>query len=745
MQPYAKRTSQPSGSVSANPGLKVGTQSRSFSLGTSSPSTPVPSAQWQSQRPADPAKSLYNQCSTLLHSIDRIPTVHPYIVACSYSDDGPEGMPKINLGVAPFGHKMDPVSQLWRVLRLGAPLCAIFNVFDPNNQIEVLPAEECTDTKTVKRLLYRFLQACLGPNLKPQLENSLFTISNVFSDSTGDLLKVLKTVQIILDLLIQREVLPPLVPVKDLELPASSSQRDNVVNELVQTERKYVQDLELMGQYQEAMLAANISRETVQRIFPYLSSLVDFQRRFLVGLEYHARLPPMEQHFGSLFELMRDEFQVYEGYTLNQREAAEVAQAEVPTLRQFSDILEPNYELPQMLLKPVQRIAKYPLLLKQLVKYTPSDWNTYPTLVSGLEIMQDIVQAVNETQRRIECRYVFSDLMERVKDWHDIDTERLGQLMLSGVFPVLERDSETEYHFYLCENILLCCKDNLPPKKGLKMRASRTNSTKRASLDLKGRLYLSSVLYTSVKKETSGYILSITWGRGDAQETGHFDVRLQNEEQANLWDSAINKLLAQRSADGVPIGYDEDDPSPFYEEKTPLSSPIDPLTFRKLSIGSSQTFASPSSHDNRHSGMSTGGTLTTRSGSAVHMNNLVSKPPLPHTYSDSTLGSSFQVHEHDSAPPVPHAPILKTGSNSVRVRINFLDDQFTLIVDKNIAYTEFLSKVERKIRLCGKLAPSPLRIKYCDEDDDFVTLSSDEDLLMAFDCSSETELNLLVS
>ena len=44
-----------------------------------------------------------------------------------------------------------------------------------------------------------------------------------------------------------------------------------------------------------------ISQDTSHSIFLNLDGLVDFQRRFLIGVEAHAVQPPESQRFGHLF------------------------------------------------------------------------------------------------------------------------------------------------------------------------------------------------------------------------------------------------------------------------------------------------------------------------------------------------------------------------------------------------------------------------------------------------------------
>lgn len=59
-----------------------------------------------------------------------------------------------------------------------------------------------------------------------------------------------------------------------------------------------------------------------------LDSLVDFQRRFLIGVEANARLPPEDQRFGHLFATMEEHFACYEPFCANFASASQLAQDE---------------------------------------------------------------------------------------------------------------------------------------------------------------------------------------------------------------------------------------------------------------------------------------------------------------------------------------------------------------------------------------------------------------------------------
>lgn len=328
-------------------------------------------------------------------------------------------------------------------------------------------------------------------------------------------------------------------------MPVPKDKRDKTVEELLLTERKYVQDLELLHTYQCKLQSSGLlSADTIHYLFPNLNILIDFQRRFLIGIEYHAQLPPEEQRIGSVFLNFRDGFEVYEGFALNQKKASEIAANEAPKLMALRDILEPHYELPCFLIKPIQRICKYPLLLQQLIRYTPKDAPNYQDQTDALDAIRQVTLNVNETQRRVENLSVVRELSERLVDWKGHNLNDFGLLLHDGVFPVIKNGTEREYHLYLFENIILCCKEASPSKKSMTL-SSKKSKTKRASvLILKGRIYIAYITDVS-KYDASGYFLHIAWGRDDASDTGFFDIRFRNGEQLEQWHSTIEMMVAR--------------------------------------------------------------------------------------------------------------------------------------------------------------------------------------------------------
>lgn len=144
------------------------------------------------------------------------------------------------------------------------------------------------------------------------------------------------------------------------------SYRDHVVRELVDTERKYVQDLENLYELKRVIEQKGVvPGDVVHDIFLNINAILDFQRRFLIRIETTNSLPESKQEWGQPFIAHEQSFEIYEPFIANQRKAAAVAMREFDKLAKADHPVVVDFNtLDGFLLKPMQRLVKYPLLLK---------------------------------------------------------------------------------------------------------------------------------------------------------------------------------------------------------------------------------------------------------------------------------------------------------------------------------------------------------------------------------------------
>ncbi|KAF0499383.1 RhoGEF-domain-containing protein [Gigaspora margarita] len=498
-------------------------------------------------RPAQASQSLYPQCQDLLGRLYCVEGFEQYLIQgqnSMQSNGSIVGTPTSENGPSSLILKEDPVTLLWQTFRLGYPLCALFNAFKPKKPLKV----SIEDSKP-KACVYNFLVACREEfQLKPE---QIFSITQLFQDDTNGFVMVINTVKLVTDKIEEKGLLN-LSRKKEWGKSDSKKPTDNrarVVHELLETERKYVQDMEALQNYARELRRQDIvSADTIHLLFANLNQLVDFQRRFLIGVEATSSASPEEQRFGTLFIQMEENFAVYEPFCANYVSASDLVIQELPSLQKLSHVVEPTYELPSLLIKPIQRICKYPLLLQELLKFTDKEDKYYDEIKCGLNAIKRVADRVNETRRQQENAAVVKDLERRVEDWKGHKIEQFGELLLEDVFTMSKDDSEREYHVYLFEKILLCCKETNSKKQQSKSQLLKNNNRKlkRTSLQLKGRIFIHNITAAVENRGSdngrSGVLsLRIYW-RGDS-EMESFSLKCRNEEQLKQWKSTLEKLL----------------------------------------------------------------------------------------------------------------------------------------------------------------------------------------------------------
>lgn len=94
------------------------------------------------------------------------------------------------------------------------------------------------------------------------------------------------------------------------------SYRDHVVKELVDTERKYVQDLENLHELKKVIeMKGVINGDIVHAIFLNINAILDFQRRFLIKIETTNSLPEDRQQWGTPFVNYEQAFDIYQPFS----------------------------------------------------------------------------------------------------------------------------------------------------------------------------------------------------------------------------------------------------------------------------------------------------------------------------------------------------------------------------------------------------------------------------------------------
>ncbi|KAK5903025.1 hypothetical protein CgunFtcFv8_006839 [Champsocephalus gunnari] len=269
-----------------------------------------------------------------------------------------------------------------------------------------------------------------------------------------------------------------------------------VIQELVDTEKSYVKDLECLFDLYLTPLQTQsfLSKEEVEALFGCLPEMLDFQRVFLQTLEEKItscpdleapeQLQKLLSALGGSFLLYADRFKHYSGFCANHPKVQKVLER-AKTDAAFKHFLETrnptnqhSASLESFLIKPVQRILKYPLLLRELVALTPPHTPEHTHLTEALRAMEDAASHINEMQKIYEefgC--VFDQLAAEHTDKQVVALSMGGFLLCSSVLwlnplPSLRLKKEPELTLFVFKRaVVLVYRENIKLKK--RMTASR--------------------------------------------------------------------------------------------------------------------------------------------------------------------------------------------------------------------------------------------------------------------------------
>ncbi|KAI9023830.1 hypothetical protein CLU79DRAFT_718594 [Phycomyces nitens] len=480
-------------------------------------------------KPASQKASLYYTCRSVLQGLAAVPGFE------SYLNQQQDSITNV-----------DPLSKLWSICKQGDSLCLLYNTLMPDSPINIARPDPKTVIKP-KAYIYHFIVACRDQLHFP--EESLFTLTDLWQNDTNGFVKVVDTLKRILDLLEDQGIISIHTATNRNSDPnAPKNMRDKVVIEFLETERKYVQDLETLQNYmREAQIQDVLPRDTLHHLFGNLNALVDFQRRFLIQLEDNADRAPQEQRFGNMFIQLEEAFAVYEPFCANFQRAQDLVLQEGNKLQRLADILNPVYELPSMLIKPVQRVCKYPLLMQEIVKGTPEDWKYSDEMKAGHAAIQRIASNVNETKRCQENELIVEDLKRRIEGWKG-PIENFGLLLLQDKFFLMGNDSGREMTTFLFEKTLLICKEELDTNR--RANGMMKKKKKETTFVVKGKIMISKIVQVVDTSSQGQCLLRIFWSDKGShpQSLQHYNLqtfvlKCRNNEQLKQWESLLNKRM----------------------------------------------------------------------------------------------------------------------------------------------------------------------------------------------------------
>uniref|UniRef100_A0A668APW6 Pleckstrin homology and RhoGEF domain containing G1 n=1 Tax=Myripristis murdjan TaxID=586833 RepID=A0A668APW6_9TELE len=238
---------------------------------------------------------------------------------------------------------------------------------------------------------------------------------------------------------------------------------DRVVQEILDTERTYVQDLRSIVQdYLECISNQSrlaLSAEDKGSLFGNIREIYHFNRDLLHDLE-KCNADPVA--IAECFVAKSEEFHIYTQYCTNYPRSVAVLtecmrnKALAKFFRERQESLRHSLPLGSYLLKPVQRILKYHLLLHEIANHMEKDTETYEVVQEAIETMQRVAWHINDMKRKHEHAVRLQEIQSLLTNWKGPDLIGYGELVLEGTFR-LQR-AKNERTLFLFDKLLLITK-----------------------------------------------------------------------------------------------------------------------------------------------------------------------------------------------------------------------------------------------------------------------------------------------
>ncbi|XP_052854722.1 uncharacterized protein LOC128263675 isoform X2 [Drosophila gunungcola] len=316
------------------------------------------------------------------------------------------------------------------------------------------------------------------------------------------------------------------LPLKDVA--SRRFKRDQVLKELLETERIYVNEMRsILKGYCDRLKSDDLAPETLQGnediLFGNLQELYTFHNDvFLKDLENCISTTEL---VALCFVQRRDTFfQLYSLYCQNIPRSERFRQTLVDThlfLQDCQKRLGHKLPLAAYLLKPVQRITKYQLLLKDLLRFSDNG-NCTMELEKALDCMLIVLKCVNDSMHQVAISGFPTEIALQ------------GNLLLQNSFQVWTgikkdiclRTKPQQRHIFLYQKSMLFCKQTSKP------------SHNKSTYQFKNHLKMSQIgLTESLRGEAKRFEV---WFQG-RQEV--YTLQATTVDIKQKWVSEIKRLL----------------------------------------------------------------------------------------------------------------------------------------------------------------------------------------------------------
>ncbi|XP_073870774.1 rho guanine nucleotide exchange factor 17 isoform X6 [Macaca fascicularis] len=287
----------------------------------------------------------------------------------------------------------------------------------------------------------------------------------------------------------------------DAEDPGEAQDmRKHVAMTLLDTEQSYVESLRtLMQGYMQPLKQPENSvlcdPALVDEIFDQIPELLEHHEQFLEQVRHCVHTWHAQQKVGALLvqsfskDVLVNIYSAYIDNFLNAKDAVRVAKEARPAFLKFLEqSMRENKEkqaLSDLMIKPVQRIPRYELLVKDLLKHTPEDHPDHPLLLEAQRNIKQVAERINKGVRSAEeaerHARVLQEIEAHIEGMEDLQAPLRRFLRQEMVVEVKAISGKKDRSLFLFTDLIVCT--TLKRKSGSLRRSSMSLYTAASVID----------------------------------------------------------------------------------------------------------------------------------------------------------------------------------------------------------------------------------------------------------------------
>ncbi|XP_038400873.1 pleckstrin homology domain-containing family G member 3 isoform X1 [Canis lupus familiaris] len=306
-----------------------------------------------------------------------------------------------------------------------------------------------------------------------------------------------------------------------------------VVREIVETERMYVQDLRsIVEDYLLKIIDTPglLKPEQVSALFGNIENIYALNSQLLRDLD-SCNSDPVA--VASCFVERSQEFDIYTQYCNNYPNSVAALtecmrdKQQAKFFRDRQELLQHSLPLGSYLLKPVQRILKYHLLLQEIAKHFDEEEDGFEVVEDAIDTMTCVAWYINDMKRRHEHAVRLQEIQSLLINWKGPDLTIYGELVLEGTFRV--HRVRNERTFFLFDKALLITK-----KRG-------------DHFVYKGHIPCSSLML--IESTRDSLCFTVTHYKHSKQQ---YNIQAKTAEEKRSWTHHIKRLILENHHTTIP-------------------------------------------------------------------------------------------------------------------------------------------------------------------------------------------------